>query len=135
MEGAAESGTGRMKLSEKEFADLVREALAEIPAPFARCLEEIVVDVEPVPDAEALRAGGVEDPGELLGLYIGTPLTERSVDDSLQLPDRIVLYQRNIERECRTKREIVEEIRTTVLHEVGHHFGLDEDDLFEVGYD
>lgn len=124
-----------MKLSEKEFADLVREALTEIPAPFARCLEEIVVDVEPLPDAAALREGGVEDPSELLGIYIGTPLTERSVDDSLQLPDRIVLYQRNIERECRTKQEIVEEIRTTVLHEVGHHFGLDEDDLFEVGYD
>lgn len=124
-----------MKLSEKEFADLVREALSEIPAPFARCLEEIVVDVEPLPDADALRDGGVDDPSELLGIYIGTPLTERSVDDSLQLPDRIVLYQKNIERECRTQREIVEEIRTTVLHEVGHHFGLDEDDLFEVGYD
>jgi len=124
-----------MKLTEKEFADLVREALTEIPAPFARCLEEIVVDVEPLPDADALRQGGVDDPSELLGIYIGTPLTERSVDDSLQLPDRIVLYQRNIERECLTQREIVEEIRTTVLHEVGHHFGLDEDDLFDVGYD
>jgi predicted Zn-dependent protease with MMP-like domain len=124
-----------MKLSEREFADLVREALRDIPEPFARCLEEIVVDVEPMPDAEALREGGVDDPSELLGIYTGTPLTERSVDDALRLPDRIILYQRNIERECRTKRDVVEEIRTTVLHEVGHHFGLDEDDLFDVGYD
>lgn len=124
-----------MKVSEKEFAALVREALEEIPYPFARFLEEIVVDVEPAPDAQACKEGGVDDPSELLGLYIGTPLTERSVDDSLRLPDRIVLYQKNIERECASKREIVEEVRTTVLHEVGHHFGLDENDLFEVGYD
>lgn len=124
-----------MKLSENEFAGLVRKAMENIPANFAAYLEEIVIDVEGMPDAAACREGGVDDPRELLGIYIGTPLTERTVEDSLRLPDRIVLYQRNIERECRTKEEVIEEIRTTVLHEVGHHFGLDEDDLFEVGYD
>jgi len=124
-----------MKLSENEFAALVRTALERIPPPFSAHLEEIVIDVEPMPDPAACSEGGVDDPCDLLGIYIGTPLTERSVDDSLRLPDRIILYQRNIERECRTKDEVIDEIRTTVLHEVGHHFGLDEEDLFEVGYD
>ena len=124
-----------MKLSENEFTELVRQALEHIPPAFGAYLENVCIDVEAMPDAAACVDGEADDPRDLLGLYIGTPLTERSVDDSLRLPDRIVLYQRNIERECRTKREVVEEIRTTVLHEVGHHFGLDEDDLFEVGYD
>ena len=78
---------------------------------------------------------GVDDPTELLGLYHGTPLTERSIEEGFSMPDRIVLYQRNIEDMCETKDEVIEEIRTTVLHEIGHHFGLDEDDLEELGYD
>jgi len=124
-----------MKLSANEFAGLVRTALERIPPPFADFLEDIVIDVEPTPNPAACRDADVSDPRELLGVYLGTPLTERTVEDSLRLPDRIVLYQGNIERECHTKDEVVDEIRTTVLHEVGHHFGLDEDDLFDVGYD
>ena len=88
-----------------------------------------------MPSSEDLEEMGIDDPAELLGLYHGTPLTERSVEFAGALPDRITIYQRNIERICRSRREIVEEIRTTVLHEIGHHFGLDEDDLFDVGYD
>lgn len=124
-----------MKLSENEFEMLVRQALEHIPPPFSGYLEDVCIDVEAMPDAAACADGEVDDPRELLGLYIGTPLTERSVDDSLRLPDRIVLYQRNIERVCRSKREVIEEIRTTVLHEVGHHFGLDEDELTDLGYE
>ena len=125
----------RMKLSADEFVELVRQALADIPAPFAAYLEEVFVDVEAVPDPEACKEGGIDDPRDLLGLYQGTPLTERGVENPAQLPDRIILYQRNIERICRNRAEIIHEIRKTVFHEVGHHFGLDEDDLAELGYE
>lgn len=77
----------------------------------------------------------VDDPTELLGMYHGTPLTEREFGLDGILPDRVVIYQRNLEAMCETREEIVEQIRITVLHEVGHHFGLDEDDLAELGYD
>ncbi len=124
-----------MKLSTDEFVEIVRQALEEIPAPFADYLKDMYVDVEAVPDPEACKEGGVDDPRDLLGLYLGTPLTERGVEHPAQLPDRIVLYQRNIERHCRNRGEIIHEIRKTVLHEVGHLFGLDEDDLAELGYE
>ncbi len=62
-------------------------------------------------------------------------MTERSVEAGMQLPDRVTIYQRNIEHICETPREIVEQVRTTVLHEIGHYFGMDENDLFDVGYD
>src|SRR3990172_5754155 len=118
-----------MKFSEDEFADLVHEALAGIPPAFEPYLENICIDVEPIPDAAACVEGGLEDPRDLLGLYHGVPLTERSVEDHGRLPDRIVLYQRNIEQMGRTRRGIIREIRKTVFHEIGHHFGLDEDEL------
>ncbi len=124
-----------MKLSADEFVELTRQALAHIPEPFAAYLEDVLIDVEAVPDPEACKEGGVDDPRDLLGLYLGTPLTQRSAEDPAQLPDRIVLYQRNIERVCRSRGEIINEIRKTVFHEVGHHFGLDEDDLEQLGYE
>jgi len=124
-----------MKLSADEFARLVEKAMAEIPAPLQRYLDNVLVEVESLPTARDLDEMDIDDPTELLGLYHGTPLTERSVEFAGAMPDRITVYQRNIERICRSRREIVEEIRTTVLHEIGHHFGLDEDDLFDVGYE
>ncbi len=124
-----------MKLSTREFAKLVEQALVDIPEPFAGYLQDVAVDVEPLPTARVCREMDVDDPSELLGLYEGVPLTERSVEELPRMPDRIILYQRNIEEMCESREEIVEEIRTTVLHEVGHHFGLDEDDLEELGYD
>ena len=124
-----------MRVSADEFERLVREAIAEIPDALRGYLDDVVVDVEPAPRAEDLAGLEIDDPTELLGLYHGTPLTERSVEAGMQLPDRVTIYQRNIELVCATPREIVEQIRTTVLHEIGHYFGLDEDDLFDVGYD
>jgi predicted Zn-dependent protease with MMP-like domain len=124
-----------MKLSVDEFGKLVDAAMAEIPPPLQRYLENVIVEVEAMPSGEDLAEVGIDDPTELLGLYHGTPLTERGVEFAGALPDRITIYQRNIEQICRSRREIVEEIRTTVLHEIGHHFGLGEDDLFDVGYE
>ncbi len=124
-----------MRLSGKEFASLVSEALQDLPAALAERLGDISIEVEPWPDAETCQSLGLEDPSELMGLYQGTPLTERSVEDSGMLPDRIVLYQGSIEAAAGSRAEVVEEIRTTVLHEVGHHFGLEEEDLDELGYE
>lgn len=124
-----------MRLSNKAFRQLIGQALADVPAELARYLDNIVIDVEPTPDGQTLRSVGVTDPTELMGLYHGTPLTERGLEESVHLPDRIVIYQRNLERGMRTRQEIMTEVRRTVLHEIGHHFGLDEGDLAELGYD
>lgn len=123
-----------MRVSPQEFRTLVVEALAEIPQAFHVYLEGVAVDVEPMPGARDLDDTGLDDARDLLGLYQGRPLTERSVEDPVGLPDRIVIYQGNIQRICRTRRQIVQQIRTTVLHEVGHHFGMDEEMLDELGY-
>lgn len=123
-----------MRLSADEFVDLVREALDVIPEPLAAYMDRITVDVEPMPDPQSCEDAGIDDPRSLLGLYRGTPLTHRSVEHSGQLPDRITIYQHNIERFCRTHRQIIRQIRKTVFHEVGHHFGLTEDDLSDLGY-
>jgi len=123
-----------MRLTNKDFLMLVREALADIPPELAACMENVVVDVEAMPGARECAEAEVDDPRDLLGLYLGTPLTCRSTDDTGTLPDRIIIYQRNLEAECRTKRELVHEIRKTVFHEVGHHFGLDEDELDRLGF-
>ncbi|MGB9625137.1 MAG: metallopeptidase family protein [Phycisphaerae bacterium] len=123
-----------MRLSPEEFEELVDEALESIPPPFVPYMDGLAVDVEPMPDEETLEEMGIDNPRSLLGLYRGTPLTARSVEQSLRMPDSIVIYQRNIERMCRTRQQLVEQIRKTILHEVGHHFGMDERELGEMGY-
>jgi predicted Zn-dependent protease with MMP-like domain len=123
-----------VRLSREEFDEAVARALADVPPQFGRYLEHVIVDVEDFPDPRTCVAAEIDDPRHLLGLYQGTPLTERSVEQIARLPDRITLFQRNIERVCRNRRAIVEQIRKTVLHEIGHHFGLDEDDLDELGF-
>ena len=123
-----------MRLSPEEFRKLVDQALDELPEQFLPYLEGLAVDIEPMPDQATLRSVGLENPRALLGLYHGVPLTERSVQQTFRWPERIVIYQDNIQRICRTRRQIVRQIRKTVLHEVGHHFGLTEQDLDELGY-
>lgn len=127
-------GFGSMNFSTAEFKQLIKQAVAEIPPELAGYLSNVSIDVEPMPDERTCRSLDLRDPAELMGLYQGTPLTERSVEQSAHLPDRIIIYQRNIERIARTQREIVEQVRMTVLHEIGHHFGLDEDQLDGLGY-
>jgi predicted Zn-dependent protease with MMP-like domain len=70
----------------------------------------------------------------LLGLYVGRPRTQRSVEDSGALPDVIYLFQRNIESICHSEEELIAQVRKTVLHEIGHHFGMSEEDLDALGY-
>jgi predicted Zn-dependent protease with MMP-like domain len=124
-----------MKLNESEFTKVVEEALKEIPESLRHYMADVVIDVEPRPSRSDLDEVGIDDPTELLGMYHGTPMTEWSSDMSPRLPDRITIYHKNLEAICETREELIEQIRTTVFHEVGHYFGLDEDDLEALGYE
>jgi predicted Zn-dependent protease with MMP-like domain len=117
------------------FRRLVSEALENLPAEFLEMMNNIEVVVEglPTPEQEA-SAGGDPEEGLLMGLYEGIPLTERTSSYGGVLPDRITLFQENIEAVCEGPGEIVEEVRKTVLHEIAHHFGIDDDRLLELDY-
>lgn len=116
------------------FGTLVEQALRELPQRFAAFLAEVPVEIRRRPGPVTLRRAGIEPGGLLLGLYRGHPRTERSVEDSGRLPDVIYIYKEPIEQICHSEAELVEQVRKTVLHEIGHHFGLDEDDLTRLGY-
>jgi predicted Zn-dependent protease with MMP-like domain len=121
-------------VSKAEFARYVEQALAELPEPFATHVEQITVEIVDRPTRKQLRSVGLKDDELLFGLYQGIGLPDRSVEHSGVMPDRILIFQEDHELACDNPRELVAEIRTTVLHEIGHHFGMDEDDLDEVGY-
>jgi predicted Zn-dependent protease with MMP-like domain len=115
------------------FEKLVDDAIAELPRPFLEKLQNVCVIVEDYPSQELLERMGVADDSVLLGLYEGTPLTERGFEAPL-FPDRIWIFQRPIEQESGSEAGIKEEIQTTIKHEVAHFFGLDDDELEEMGY-
>ena len=121
-------------VSKADFARFVEQALAELPEPFAAHLEQITVEIKDRPSRKMLRSVGLDDDELLLGLYQGVALPDRSVQHSGVLPDRILIFQEDVELASDSAEQLVEEIRTTVLHEIGHHFGMDEDDLDAVGY-
>lgn len=110
------------------------QAVAKLPAPFQHELATIVVEVVDQPSVQQLRDAGLEDDELLLGLYVGRPLTERTHADTGALPDRIFIFQDDVQQVCDSKEQLVDEIRVTMLHELGHHFGLDEDQLDSLGY-
>ncbi len=109
---------------------LARAALGRIPEPFASHLADVVLIVEDFADDETLDAMGIEDPFDLTGLYHGRPIGEKSSFDSGALPDRIHLYRRPLLDEwCDTGVSLEALIAHVVVHEVGHHFGLSDDDM------
>lgn len=122
-------------VTRKRFDELVEEALELLPAQFREKLGNITVEVMTTPSAKMMRGLGGGNRLNLLGLYDGVPLTEKSVEFIVEWPERIYLFQYNIERACRTEDELVEQIRITVLHEIAHHFGFSDDELDEMGYD
>jgi len=122
------------RVSKQRFAELVEEALRELPEPFAAHLEEVSVEIKDRPSDKQLKEQGLEDDELLLGLYVGHPMTERSVEYSGMLPDAIYVFQEDIELVSRSEKELIQQVRTTVLHEIGHHFGMDENDLDDLGY-
>ncbi len=121
-------------VSKSKFSSLVEQALAELPEPFAEYIEEIPVDIRDRPTRKQLKSVGLDDDELLMGLYAGIPLTEKSVLHSGQQPGVIYIFQEDIELVCDNEEDLVREVRVTVLHELGHHFGLDEDDLDRLGY-
>jgi predicted Zn-dependent protease with MMP-like domain len=121
-------------VSKSRFGELVERALRELPEPFAQHLEEISVEIHDSATKSQRRGAGLHGNELLLGLYVGHPTTERSVFHEGYLPDRIYIFQRDIELVSDSEQDLIEQVRTTVLHEIGHHFGMSEEDLDELGY-
>ena len=123
-------------VSPGQFQKLVARALDLLPPEFQTHLENVSVVIEEEPDRELLEAIGLDpdDPEDtLFGFYEGVPLVDRRHDDML-LPDRILIFRRPLLEWAESEEEVVDEVRVTVLHEVGHFFGLDEDRLEQLGY-
>jgi predicted Zn-dependent protease with MMP-like domain len=114
-----------LEMSESAFEALVAEALDGIPPELAGLMDNVAVFVE--------DEAPPDDP-ELLGVYEGTPLTERGEWYTGVLPDRIVVFRLPTLRFCETAADVVDEVRITVVHEIAHHFGIDDDRLHELGY-
>ena len=118
-----------MRVPSEEFEQLVEKALDGLPEEFAALLDNVAVVIEEEPSEEDFDAVGLDpDEDELLGLYTGIPLSERDSFYSA-LPDKVSLFRGPILRVCRNRREVVREVRDTLVHELGHHFGLEEDDM------
>ena len=114
------------------FEQLVHGALATIPRRFRDAMANLAIVVEDEPSADLLDDMEIEPPDTLLGLYQGTPLTERHWDYGNTLPDRILLFQGPLERESEDEDDLVVAIGETLIHEVGHYFGLSEEEIEEI---
>lgn len=112
-----------MEVPRERFEELVSEALDGIPPELSSLMDNVAVFVEESSDDE-----------HLLGLYEGIPLTERGGWYAGVLPDRITIYRLPILRMCESEEDVVDEVRITVVHEIAHHFGIDDERLHELGY-
>ncbi|MCY3802494.1 MAG: metallopeptidase family protein [Chloroflexi bacterium] len=115
------------------FETLVDQALDSIPDWLLERLENVAIVVEDAPDPEDLAEMDIPPGSELYGLYVGIPLTQRNSAYSMVLPDRIVIYRNALRRNFRDINELREQVRQTVLHEVGHALGMDHEKLAELG--
>lgn len=122
------------RVSKPRFGELVERALDELPPEFADFLSEVPIEVRDRPTAAQMSSVGLGPRNLLLGLYQGRPRTQRSVEDSGRMPDVIYIFQESIEQVSNSEHELIAQVRKTVLHEIGHHFGMDEDDLDKLGY-
>ena len=124
-------------LSDEEFEAAVGDALDTIPGELADQMDNVVILVRDEPEPELLTADDYNEDGlpTLLGLYDGIPLTERDDAWSVVLPDRILIFKGPLERWCANREELTAEIGVTVLHEIAHHFGIDDDRLHELGWE
>ena len=114
-----------IEMSRARFEELVTAALDDVPAELSAVVDNCVVLVEDDPPAD--------DP-HLLGVYDGTPLTERDTAYSMTLPDRITIFRHPILAMCESEEEAADEVRITVVHEIAHHFGIDDERLHELGW-
>ena len=119
-------------MTREQFERLVERALRTLPKKFKEKLENVAVVVEDWADDETLADMGIEPPDTLYGLYRGVDLTRRDSFYGNCLPDTITIYQGPIEEDCDTRAEMAELVRETVVHEFGHYFGLDDDELHRI---
>lgn len=121
------------RISKEQFERLVEEAIADIPERFAQALQNIAIIVEEEPSDDDLEMlddpDAFEDDDELLGIYRGVPLPDRSWSDPAALPDQIAIFRGPILRISESRNDAIEEIRDTVVHEIGHYFGLDDEEM------
>jgi len=116
-----------------QFEGLVLEALESMPEMFHEALDNVEIVIEQWPAWNTMRLAGVRSKFELLGFYHGVPLTERTTNYSLVLPDKISIYQKPIEAQCSTPQEVRTLVHRVVLHELAHYFGIGDDRLHEIG--
>ncbi|HEY4669617.1 MAG TPA: metallopeptidase family protein [Tepidiformaceae bacterium] len=123
----------RADLERSEFRRLVREAVASLPQELLDRVHNVDIVIETRPSARDRKTAGLGPHRTLLGLYHGIPLTKRGEYYNLVLPDKISIYQEPIESICRSDDEVREQVRKTVLHEIAHYFGIDDERLHELG--
>ena len=121
-----------MRMSRREFERLVEKALRKLPKPFKEKIKNVAVVVEDWADDETLAEMGIEPPDTLYGLYRGIELTRRDSGYGNVLPDTVTIYQGPIEEDCEDEDEMAELVRDTVVHELGHYFGLDDDTMHRI---
>ena len=124
------------RVSKDEFSRIVEQALSGLPQQFQEFLEEVPVQIEMRPGKRMLRELGLADDELLMGLYQGANLMNRSELEGrgTPRPNHILIFQEDHEAICNKREDLVEEVRKTVLHEIGHHFGMSEADLDDLGY-
>lgn len=121
------------EVSEETFLEIAKDVIADLDPEIRAVLDDSAFFIQPFPDEELLRDADPPLDPQILGLFIGRSLLDRSVSDSGTLPNTLYLFQSNLQRSVTTRAELEEEIRITVLHEIGHHLGWDEDELSERG--
>ena len=119
-------------MTREQFQRLVVEAVTLIPKRFRREMKNLALVVEDEPTAELLAEMEIEPPDSLYGLYQGTPLPERTWAYGNTLPDRITIFQRPIEEECDDEDDVRAVIGETLIHEVGHYFGMSEEEIEDI---
>ena len=124
-----------LRIAEEEFESVLEAAMTNLPDEIARSSSEVAIVPQPYPTREILEEGGSVLAPDLLGLYTGIPLPERSSFDSMTPPDVIRVFQRNLEIATKSPEQLREEIRVTLIHELGHYLGLEEDDMERLGID
>jgi predicted Zn-dependent protease with MMP-like domain len=121
-----------MKVTLKEFEELISEAVNNLPENFKEKMENIAIAIEDLPSQELLIEMKIKSPYGLLGLYRGVPYPRRGIWYRNVLPDKIIIFKKPIEVRCRNREDIKESVRRVVIHEIGHYFGLNEADLRKI---
>jgi predicted Zn-dependent protease with MMP-like domain len=119
-------------VTRRQFEKLVDRALRQLPKRFREALDNVAVVIEDWADDETLAEMGIEPPDTLYGLYRGVDITRRDSAYGNCLPDTVTIYQGPIEEDCDSVDEMAQVVRETVMHELGHYFGLDDEELHQI---